>query len=526
MLAACTTTRTTGGSGSVKGHLPGYFPFNGPKPDLPGTAAGVQNEYLAYPKDLVRTVEHTPGSGGDVTAMVIQYFPPPVPMGQNAYWQELNKQLGVTFKPIITSASDYTPKLTTTIAGGDLPDFTLILASGVPHQADFVQAKCANLDKYLLGDAVKDYPNLANIPASAWKTTIFKGSIYGLPVPRGVMGGTLFVQQNLFDAVGLARPTNADDFMRLMKDVTQPNKSVWGMGASKTHIYNLDFFQMMFGAPNEWKVNGGKFQNVLETEENKEAVAYMRQLFQAGIYHPDANTMTTPQAKTAFIAGKFAAYSDGFPAYQQHWETVAPINPGFKVRVMIPFGHGGGKGRFFYGTGSFGNTVIKKASEDRVKELLRIANFLAAPFGSKEYQLVTSGVKGIDFTTDEKNNPIPTERGQSETTLSSGYTGTYVVNAPIPIYEPRYPDYTRTVHQQEMELVPMGIPNPRIGLYSETLTAQGPTLTTLIDDRLSAIIAGRAPMSDYDALVRDWKSQGGDQMRSELEAGYQKSGGV
>jgi hypothetical protein len=36
-------------------------------------------------------------------------------------------------------------------------------------------------------------------------------------------------------------------------------------------------------------------------------------------------------------------------------------------------------------------------------------------------------------------------------------------------------------------------------------------------DGLLAIIFGRAELSSYDQLVADWKSQGGEQIRSEFE---------
>jgi putative aldouronate transport system substrate-binding protein len=523
ILAAC-TTKTVQQASTAGAKLPSYIPIKGPKPDLPGTAAGVQDGYINYPKNLIQSVKRTPASGGDVTALVIQYFPPPTPMDQNAYWQELNRELGATFKPIITPDPDYQSKMTAIVAGGDLPDLTLIPAFiGLANQADLVQAQCANLDEYLAGDAVKDYPNLANLPTFAWKSTVFAGSIYGIPHPRGVFGNGMFVQQNLLDQAGVPSPKNADEFLRVMKDVTQPKRNVWGLGASLNSTYGIGFFQQLFGVPNGWRQQGGKFTRDLETEQNKETVAYMQTLFQAGVFHPDANNMSTSQSKTAFVAGKIASYWDGFNAFQQHWETITPINPDFKIRLIMPFAHNGGRGRYFFGGGSFGNTFIKKAGASRVKELLRVVDYFAAPFGSREYLLITSGVKDIDYTLDDKGNPIPTKRGQADTTLSSGYVGTYVVNCPTPIFDPKYPEYARVVHQQEEQLVPLGVMNPTVGLYSNTNVSKGTTLGQMVNDRLSAIIAGRAPMSDYDNLVRDWRSQGGDQIRQEYEEAYKKN---
>jgi hypothetical protein len=35
-------------------------------------------------------------------------------------------------------------------------------------------------------------------------------------------------------------------------------------------------------------------------------------------------------------------------------------------------------------------------------------------------------------------------------------------------------------------------------------------------DDLVAVILGRRPMSDYDQIVADWRTNGGDQMRKEF----------
>ena len=59
------------------------------------------------------------------------------------------------------------------------------------------------------------------------------------------------------------------------------------------------------------------------------------------------------------------------------------------------------KGSFYTGTQLFGWSICKKASETRVKDLLRMFNFFAAPFGSEEYLLINYGVEGKDFNFDD-----------------------------------------------------------------------------------------------------------------------------
>lgn len=514
-LAACTTASVTTPSGGGSVTLPSYVAAKIAKPDLPGNAQGVRNEYWHYPKDLIKSVKEKPGKGGDLTALVIAYVPPPVPLGQNTYWQQFNQNLGVNFKPIITAEADWNSKLATVMASSDLPDFLLLYPyNQVPHLLSFLQAQCQDLTEFLSGDAVKAYPNLANIPTQAWKTTTYNGRIYGLPQPRGAFGSNMFMHTNLADDAGVSwQPKNTDDFMRLMKAVTQPQRGFWGMGAQLNSDYNLDIFMQIFGAPHHWKVQGGKFTYYLETEQAKEAVAYVRKLYQAGVFHPDANNMSTVQAKNGFYGTKFAAYQDGFSAYQGTWQNVKKIDPAFEPRVIVPFGHDGGPGTYWLGTGSFAFTAMKKAGKDRIKELLSIADYLAAPFGTEENFFLTQGAKDVDYTLDKAGNPVQTTRGKSEAALNQGY----ITSGPSIMYDAQYPDFIKAIHKQEADLVPLGIADPTVGLYSETYTEKYATLLTTIQyPRLAAIISGKTDISDYDQLVKDWRAQGGDQIKKEF----------
>ena len=87
---------------------------------------------------------------------------------------------------------------------------------------------------------------------------------------------------------------------------------------------------------------------------------------------------------------------------------------------MPPFGHDGSPGSNLLGPGNFGWVVLKKASPDRVKELLGIMNYLASPIGSEEFVLTKFGVEGADWKYDERGAPTYHVRrvvGQSRVAL-------------------------------------------------------------------------------------------------------------
>ena len=68
---------------------------------------------------------------------------------------------------------------------------------------------------------------------------------------------------------------------------------------------------------------------------------------------------------------------------------------------MPPFAaRTGDKPVHYLGAGFQSATAIKKASAERIKEILRILDWLAAPFGSQEDLLLTAGIKDVDYTLD------------------------------------------------------------------------------------------------------------------------------
>src|SRR4051794_36595904 len=164
---AASTPVQSNSNGAAKAPLPSYIPFNGPKPHLPGTSDGIDPGYFSYPKNTVRTVQEAVGTG-DFSAIVKTTAGLPAPVDQNPAWQEVNKRLGMNSNLNIVATADYPTRLPALIAGGDLPDMVYNAASFVSHAPELLAAQFADLTPYLSGDAIKDYPNLANFPTVSW----------------------------------------------------------------------------------------------------------------------------------------------------------------------------------------------------------------------------------------------------------------------------------------------------------------------------------------------------------------------
>lgn len=495
---------------------PAYVPFAGPAADLPGTADGIQPGYLAYPKDLVSAVAEKPGTGETIKVMTITYGTPPKPASANRFWAAVNEALGVTIEFTVVPDSDYMTKMATMMAGNDLPD-VINLGGGhtLPREAEFVQSKCTDLSGYLAGDAIKQYPNLANLPPYVWKDMgHIGGRFYGVPVQRSAPGNCLWIDSEAFTAAGMKDGWTADDFTAVAKAATHGRK--YGLGASSQGLFGVDVHSMAFGAPQEWKLDGGSFVHAYTTDEYKASLEFMAKLRQANLYQPNVLGTSTVDCKTFFYNGTVASMPDGFGALST---SIPNIKGAFTLDAAVPYTpSNGARPGMQRAKGAWGYSVLKKTTPERVKLILRVLDYLASPFGSKEYELTHFGVEGTHFTRNATGDPIPTALGQVENNVNLPFK--YVCDAPQVLYLPGQPEAVRRNHAWQLKVEPMLVRNPRFGLTSETDTRVGADINQLRVDTVGAIVAGRKPLSAWDGVVKQMRNQGLDKMAAEYATAY------
>jgi putative aldouronate transport system substrate-binding protein len=293
---------------------------------------------------------------------------------------------------------------------------------------------------------------------------------------------------------------------------------MYGLATENTNGYGITngFFTAMYGLPNNWAIDAnGKLTYYLEMPATKDAINTARQLWSAGVYSPNSPQYNTGSARTDFAARKFAFRFDGFQGASVTFFSTAPnLQPPGKYRIVSPFSAvAGQKPTYWSQQGVFGYSVLKKASPERIKELLRVLNWIASPFGSQEYLLMRYGVKDVDYTPDERGNPILTTQGKADATIP----WPYITQGPNALYFPTNPDYPHVMQDAEKAMLPVAQIDPTSTLYSPTFASKGTVLGQMVYNQVGEVVLGRAPVSSIDQLISDWKSQGGDQIRGEFE---------
>ncbi|GAA2213541.1 extracellular solute-binding protein [Nonomuraea monospora] len=515
LLTACGGGSPSGGGVSNAGKQlvpwPAYVPFAGPKPDAPGDDTGVQPLYLKYPETLVQSVNDTVGDGSKVTALVVTYGPPPTPVAQNRYWQAINKALNVDLQVTVVPDPEYGQKMTTLMASGsDLPDIIMFTNLALPHSLEFIQARCADLSEFIGGDAVKQYPNLANIPAYAWKGMgRVSGKLYGVPLERPTPANSLFVNRTAMDEAGIPKTWTTEQYLEAMKELSAARK--WGLGWYKTLFGGLGavtYHAGSLGAPNTWSLADGRFTTTLATPQFEQALDVMRKLAEAKSVHPDSLTVSSTDMQTYFHNGTVASVQDGFGSMSP--TTLTKINDRFELDLGHPYGPDATP---WQGPGMFGYVTFKKAAPERIKMLLRISDYLSAPFGTKEYELANYGVEGVHFTKDGDGiKTLDLFQTENNNTLPFRYLGA----APSVLYLPGHPRTAQATYDWQKATLPRSVANPANGLRSATSVSKGAAMNQIMGDGIAAVVFGRKPLSAWKDIVTQWRNAGGDQVAREL----------
>ncbi|MGG7510223.1 hypothetical protein [Plantibacter sp. YIM 135249] len=504
------TTATSGAGGSA-GVLPSYLPFAGATPDSPGVPGRSIDVFFSYPADPVRVTNGTPGDGAEFTALTLADQAPP-PLETNRYWQMMHERLGSPYRPSFAPGAEYPAKFATVTASGAMPDFFTVLPAA-PAQPKLLAATAADLTEHLAGDAVAEYPFLANIPTESWRGTVFDGRIRALPIPRGIQSTfVLYGRTDLLAAAGITDdPRDFAEFRAQLEATTDARRNRWALASVP-----LDYVRQTLAVPNVWSERDGVFRSALLHDAQEDALEATRRLFADGLVHPDVAAMAGDRQKTwvqngTSVFGWFTL--SAWPTLTTA-ETGAHDARGTTVPAFTRDGSGSGAGTAWLGEPNHSIVAISADAGERVTTLLRIADWLATPFGTEEYLVRNYGVEGVHYTLVD-GVPRTIADTVSERALGLGY-----LSAPPRVNFSTEREVLLANQAFEYSLTGTAVANPANGLFSETQAKRGSVLGLAIADLELEIVRGRKPVSAWKDGVAAYRTGGGDRIRSELEAAF------
>jgi putative aldouronate transport system substrate-binding protein len=499
LLTSCASgaAKTVAGAvGPIAGLIPSYIPRSFVKPDFPSVRGSIPG-FLTVPKKFVQSVTKVPGSGSTFKAMVPLWGTIPPSKG-NKYYEAVNAMLGSKIEFELTDGNTYGDKLATVLASvKDVPDWVSVPAWTMPPRfgAEVVGNLFEDLTPYLAGDKIKAYPNLANIPSDSWKFCVFNGKLYGLPYPTGILSDATFYRDDLIEAMGIKVDVkNGDDLIALAKELTDAKAGRYGAEDLWTTA------QLIYAIPLKWKLDGTKLVHRVESEEYRAALAWNAKLFASGAVHPDAIAGKDAESGSRFQSGKTLIEAGGLGAW----------DPNFSMKPFLPFAADGGKPVLFKPNPANIFSFLKK-SDDKAKitEMLKLANLMAAPFGTTEYDLIQHGVEGVHYNRDAKTGmPVPTPLAAKE--LQSSYI--FLVDGPIGETQARFPGFIKAECEWQVACSKF-VTDPLFFGQQISEPQRFGSLSAPFDDLEKDIARGRKSLKDLDEAVKTWKASGGEELR-------------
>ncbi|MFE0736888.1 extracellular solute-binding protein [Streptomyces sp. NPDC058855] len=515
LLTACGGGRDTGKKdGTTSGKdaaklLPAHVPSTVVAPDIAprnGSAAGFTR---ALPSSALKaSVGARKGQGSALTVMAPFWGTPPGP--DNPYYRAMNEAIGVRATWQNQDGNVYDQKLGAVLASSDIPDVVVVpgwnLGGKIPSA---IGAKFEDLGPYLSGDKVKAYPNLAAIPTDAWRRSLFGGRLRGLPMPASYVTNIApFYRKDVFDAKGWRPPRSADEFLSLAREMTSARAKVWACGDMTWTAFSM--FGVLSGSDKAlgWHLVDGRMTNRIETPGYLEALEWSRKLYEAGVVHPDEKAQNQGDTSLRFTSGQCLVYNNDL----SHWygKTVeqAGQNPRFAMAAMDIPGHAGGPPELWATNPANIWAFVKKGSPRTViEDVLAMADFTAAPYGTKERMLTDYGVEGVHHTVKD-GLPQKTDQGN----LEVGSSWMFLASPAPYLAHPDTPEVTRGQVEWQQR---MGAFTRKSSFYGLTV-AEPARWTGLMNDfeQLEKdVVRGRRKIADMQQAVSEWRTKGGDQLR-------------
>jgi len=538
LLSACGSPAVQTGSTSASELakiLPDYAPLDvaGIKPDYP-SINGSEPGYLSYPTTLVHTVSETPGAGGTYTAIAPDWGAIPRVSG-NTYYQALNSALGANMQWSPTNGDTITTTLPTLFAGNQLPDWIQVPTWAQPPSfGQATETKLADLTPYLGGDKIKDYPNLAAIFTNGWQQAIWNNKIMAIPdVVAGFATGVfLYYRADILDSLGLGTPniTSLSDLYDLGKEINDPKSKRWAfedIWPFMSFPYGTNFTPPQYIWTTDSK---GNLITTFETDEIIEAMNWEASLFKAGMVNPESIAGNTGDADERFWSGQSVIVADGGGAWDANdYTSGSAANKSYR-RMAFDFFTADGTGTPRVALSppteylSYFNASLKP---DQIKELLRIANYLAAPFGSYEYTLANFGAATTDYTM-TSNGPVLTTTGNKDVAAT---VPVLLASPNNVISNPGYPAVTTAAAQFQQRNAKYGF---KPLFYGMNVTVPNDLTTTDtfapfvgsggLNYIMYEVVRGRSSIADYQSTVDEWLRSGGTKLKAFMETVRAKYG--
>lgn len=379
------------------------------------------------------------------------------------------------------------------------------------------------------------YPNLSQMNKNVAETLSVDGKLIAIPRTRDIGRYGLSYRQDWADKLGIEEPKTVEDVYNMLYAFTYNDPD--GNGKNDTYGMEMtsytgpfDIVQTWFGVGNGWIEQDGQLIPVHQQAEYKEALDWLRKVYQDGLMPADWAVRTTDTWSNGCKTGESGVYIDVMDGGRRIWDyfnteatfTPSVVNPDEAASMNLL---GAVNGKTLATSGYNGYFTLSASTCDTPEKIEAALTFLDK-LNDNDMRLLTEyGIEGVNYEVDENGYMVRLDK--DNTGLTNNYAGLNQMLAYIPRYTPTPSVETneRTARQNEVyvENEACAVFNPALSYLANSATYSdvGATLDEIIKQARTQYICGEIDEAGLQAAADAWLAQGGQQIIDEVNEQYQ-----
>ena len=380
------------------------------------------------------------------------------------------------------------------------------------------------------------YPNLSQMNKSVAETLSVDGALIAIPRTRDIGRYGLSYRQDWADAVGITEePKTIDDVYDMLYKFTYDDPD--GNGKNDTYGMEMtsytgpfDIIQTWFGVGNGWAEVDGKLIPVHMQPEYKEALDWIKKVYDDGLMPKDWAVRTTDTWSNGCKTGESGVYIDVMDGGRRIWdyfvaeETKTPsvVNPDETASMNLL---GAVNGKTLATSGYNGYFTISASTCDTPETIEAALTLLDKLNDNDTRLLVEYGLEGINWEKDADGNLVDLD--VENATLAANYMGLNQMLAYIPRYDlnpsPAKNERTQAQADVYVENEKYAVFNPASSYLANSATYAdiGKTLDEIITQARTQYVCGEIDEAGLQTAWDNWLNQGGQTIIDEVNAQYE-----
>lgn len=467
---------------------------------------------------------------GDTITWMSTVHTPTTPEADGPIESALEEHTGATFEIEWVPAPSYSEKISAVLAGNQVADLTGLS----PLDDSSIRSALSSGMFWDVEPYLSEFENLSQINELTIDGARIDGVLYGVPIQKVIARYGVLVRQDWLDNLGLEAPHTLEELAEVARAFTEDDPDGNGVDDTTGILDRAESFQLTFrtiagyfGAGDKLELDeSGQLVASFDTPAFKEAMAWYRDLYQAGYVNQEFITLQKANQQDAIAQGRggivitglfeaknyMALAQNADPNTPMAWALINDMTYGDVPRRIVS-DTGGGVG---------GVLAISKKNVPTEEGLRYVLGFVDSLLDEEAFDLMTNGIEGTHYEADADGVITildETAWEQQVQPYSSSRPSDTVVTYPSTT------PYVDEGNELMAEQAEFAVINPAAGLSSEAYDRSWSTIWTTVQDAYFKYMDGQIEMADYEAVVEGTYSQGLSDILAELNEAYAAANG-